>query len=135
MNRKEKELANKLHEYWRELKKLAEGSYELCFEPTTDRNWKKLNKAESVDLANTEYSKLPTDWKKEYNVIAEAAINSLSFNPDGKADIEKTSVLIHKSCLKKYNLVTTNLNVAYDKVCVEKKEKYRKAAHLAFEMC
>lgn len=129
------QLADHLHEIWRETRKLGDGSYEPHFEPTTDKKWIKINKTETVDLANTEFAKLPTDWQKENNFAAQSAMNSLSFDSKGGPDIEKTSSLIHQDWLKRHPGAPAHLKVDYDDLPEEKKAKDNKIARLAFGMC
>ena len=135
MNKTETQLATELHEIWRKTRKLEDGSYEPRLKDTKDKAWiKKNNQSTVVDIANTEFSKLPTDWQKENNLAAKSAIESLSFHPDGSQDLEKTSSLIHKDWVERNPWASAHLKADYANLSEEEKKKDREIARLAFQV-
>ena len=135
MNKTTIQLASQLHEIWRKPRKLEDGTFKPRLKDTKDQAWIKTHgQSTVVDIANTEFVKLPTDWQKENNLAAKSAINSLSFNPDGSHDIEKTSSLIHKDWVERNPWASAHLKADYANLPEEEKEKDREIARLAFQV-
>lgn len=124
-------LSNILHEKWRQDRKNSNGLYEPRVEPTSDQAWIKLNQKEKVDLANTDYDDLPTDWQHENKLSAEVAINEIYKAQElgielDNSFVEKSSELIHQKWLERNgNSKFLYQDLPYSELSEEEKEKDR----------
>jgi hypothetical protein len=68
-------LATEFHEDWRKKTRLnGGGSFEPCIKPTDDAAWIEAHGTDQVDIANTDYDELPTDWQAENKAAAEVVV-------------------------------------------------------------
>ena len=135
------ELASKLHDNWRAGRKKTDGTYEPRPKETKDAKWIKAhNNITQVDIANTNYSDLPEDWKKENrdsalvasNIVYKAGSNKTKM--DSKF-IEESSASIHSEWLKRNTYAKGGpLDVAYSKLPEVEKEKDRIIIKLAIAL-
>ncbi|MCI0479245.1 hypothetical protein L0Y59_01750 [Candidatus Uhrbacteria bacterium] len=68
------ELGGSLHDAWRAPRKKEDGTYEPRVKPTKDEAWKTAHGTDQVDIANTPFAELPSDWQGENKLAAEAAM-------------------------------------------------------------
>ena len=80
MKKNTEELASQLHDAWREPRKQEDESFEPRIKKTKDKEWIKLHGKDEVDIANTNYENLPSDWQAENKASAEVAMNILYEN-------------------------------------------------------
>ena len=120
------ELASFLHETWRAPRKRADGSYSPSIKKSTDEEWIKEHNTDEVDVANTSFENLPSDWQKENLEAAKVAIELVyeKIN-NGRgvvvADLEKMGEVIHEEWLKRNTWVHNKL-YGYSKLAVPFKE-------------
>lgn len=74
-NEKTAILAGVFHENWRETRLLPDGSYDPRMKQTTDQEWASKHGVAEVDIANTVYDDLPSDWQAENKAAAEVIID------------------------------------------------------------
>lgn len=127
-------LAGRLHQVWQHSrKKMPDGTYEPRIKETKDQNWIKANGGKNqLDIANTTYENLPSDWQAENKASAEIATNivfkliSNKKTPDNKF-IEESSAAIHAEWLKRNAWAKGNKDVdlPYAKLSEVEKEKDR----------
>jgi len=65
------------HAQWQADFKKANGKDAKRLKATKDAAWIKKHGAEEVDIANTKYADLPSDWKKENEESAKSAVEGL----------------------------------------------------------
>lgn len=84
-------LASKFHEQWRADRLQDDGTFEPREKPTKDAAWIEAHGTDVVDIANTEFADLPSDWQAE-NATAAGVVVDLLSERDGKVDLsdEKT---------------------------------------------
>ena len=63
-------LASELHDNWRFSRKNRDGSYIPMWEKSTDEEWNRKNGVDEVDVANTDFKNLPSNW--QYDTLEEA---------------------------------------------------------------
>ncbi len=126
------ELAYQLHDKWREARKKADGSYEPRIKETKDQDWIKKNGGKTqVDIANTTYTLLPSDWQAENKSAAIVAMDILVDAIDKKKKLDKKFIessasKIHIEWLKRNTYAKgTPLDVDYSKLPEVEKEKDR----------
>jgi hypothetical protein len=134
-------LASKLHDVWRKPRKKADGTYNIKIKITKDPEWIKLhNNINEIDIANTNYEDLPSDWKKENlasaiiatNIIYDAIKNKTKID---EVFIENASSIIHDEWLKRNTWSKGGeLDVPYSKLPEIEKAKDREIIKLALEL-
>lgn len=75
------QLASALHDDWRNPRRLpgSEERFQPRPKPTTDETWIAAHGGvREVDIANTRYEDLPSDWQAENRASAEVAVNLIS---------------------------------------------------------
>jgi primosomal protein N' len=74
-----RDLATMLHENWRKQRYDEETkSYTSRIKTTTDKKWiQEHNGATDVDIANTNFEELPSDWQEENLLSAKVAIEKI----------------------------------------------------------
>lgn len=72
-------LGSKLHDAWRKPRWREESrDYEPRPRKTIDETWSRVHEGSAtVDIANTPYENLPSDWQKENKASAEVAIEQV----------------------------------------------------------
>lgn len=100
-------VAGRLHDLWRAPRRLNSGSYEPRIKMTTDKAWARKNGTDQVDIANTDYKRLPRDWQKENRDSADVAVRLLRDGEKRGADLrsekfmEEASEEVHKAWLRR----------------------------------
>lgn len=79
-------LATQFHEDWRKTRLNEDGSYEPRLKQTKDKEWTSRHGTDQVDIANTNYADLPSDWQAENKAAAEVVVGVMAEN-DGKVDL------------------------------------------------
>lgn len=70
------DLWSEFHEKWRKSrKKMNDWTYEPRMKKTKDRKWIEKNWTDELDIANTKFEDLPSDWQKENYQAAKYIIN------------------------------------------------------------
>jgi hypothetical protein len=70
-------LASELDKEWREARLDAAGKYEPDIKVTLDNGWITQHGTDKVDIANVDFSDLPSDWQDENKAAAEVVVNIL----------------------------------------------------------
>jgi hypothetical protein len=99
-------LASAFHDDWRKTRLQDDGTYEPRIKTTIDEQWSAINGTDQVDIANTNYSDLPTDWQAENKAAAEVVIDILN-EKDQLPDLDDFELIdqigqrIHAAWLKR----------------------------------
>jgi hypothetical protein len=110
------ELASLLHETWRSQRKdEATGIFTPRIKTTTDKEWIEAHGGlAEVDIANTPYLELPSDWQRENKIAAEIAMEKL----------EDVMYIIHERWLdRNFDHATPEQKLNYSRLPVEDKKK------------
>lgn len=136
------ELAGQLHEEWRETRRTGAGTYEPRIKSTKDAAWIERNTGKTeVDIANTGYRDLPSDWQAENKASAEVAINSVERGIRRGEDldeqfIERASAELHDKWLQRNGAwAPPEQNVPYEQLSESEKEKDRVIIRAAIGIC
>jgi len=70
-------VASAFHEDWRSTRYQDDGSYEPRVKTTKDEAWIAAHGTDQVDIANTAYPELPSDWQAENKAAAEVVVGLL----------------------------------------------------------
>lgn len=89
-NERTRKLAGVFHEKWRETRLLPDGSYDPRWKSTEDSEWIKKQGKSEVDIANTTYDDLPSDWQAENKAAAEVVVGILEMCRDVDLDDSDT---------------------------------------------
>lgn len=84
-----KALASELHENWRKTRLREDGSFEPRVKATKDEAWIAEHGTDQVDIANTKYEDLPSDWQAE-NKAASEVIVRIMIGRNGQINLEDT---------------------------------------------
>ncbi len=68
-------LASDLHEDWRSTRKREDGTFEPRMKKSKDEEWNKKHGTDDVDIANTAFKDLPSNWQYENLEAARTAID------------------------------------------------------------
>ena len=79
-------LASALHEDWRKTRLQEDGSFEPRVKATKDETWIAAHGTDQVDIANTLFPELPTDWQAENQAAAETVVDVLA-EAGGQVDL------------------------------------------------
>lgn len=71
-------MAAELHEEWRKTRLNADGSYEPRFKKSKDKAWIAAHGTDDVDIANTKYADLPSNWQADNYAAAKAAVEAVA---------------------------------------------------------
>ena len=129
---KVKEVAGDLHDEWREPRKTSDGEYEPRIKKTNDEKWIEENSTNEVDIANTIYEKLPSDWQEENKASARVAISEIikATNKKGELNdsfVEYASTTVHEKWLDRNGeYAPPEQNKPYNELSEEEKDKDRK---------
>jgi len=136
-------LASELHDEcrkprWREESK----DYEPRIKKTKDQAWQQAHGGEfEVDIANTPYEKLPSDWQAENKASAEAAIIEVEKAIKGgvaldESFVESASSILHDKWLERNgSWAPPEQNKPHLELTEEEKEKDRVIIRQAIEVC
>ena len=129
---KVKEVASDLHDEWREPRKISDGEYEPRIKKTDDEKWIEENSTNEIDIANTNYEELPSDWQEENKASARVAISEIikATNKKEQLDdsfIEYASATVHEKWLyRNGEYAPPEQNKPYNELSEEEKDKDRK---------
>ncbi len=128
-----------LHEEWRK-GRLKEGwTYEPRIKETKDAEWISKNWTNQVDIANTKFEDLPSDWKYENLEAAKVAVDLvydkvLKWESISPKALEEMSSKVHEERLKRNSWAKWwELDVPYDKLPEVEKVKDRNQVLQAIE--
>jgi len=124
-------LGSLLHDEWRAPRKKEDGTYEPRIKETKDKKWITSHGTNKVDIANTSFAELPSDWQEENRVAAEVAVNLVVEADEAgtildEAFIEKASAVVHEKWLERNGeWAPEELKKPYKELPEEEKEKDR----------
>lgn len=124
-------LAGSLHSQWQQEYKAANGPDAKRIKKTKDEAWIKANGGkDEVDIANTDFDKLPSDWKKENAEAAKAAVTAVvALNKSGAMNansLEKASNHVHKKWLERNgSWAPENQKLPFNELSQEEADKDR----------
>ncbi len=128
-------VASSFHEAWRAGRRKADGSYEPRIKETKDPAWIQAHKSNQVDIANTTYAALPSDWQAENRASAEIAVQQVLANKNQlltPAFIEQGSHVIHIKWLERNSWAKGGeLDKPYAQLPEPEKQKDREALYHA----
>ena len=142
-NNKAITLASVLHDIWRKPRLLENGTYEPKIKTTTDGYWVLAYNTDEVDIANTDYEDLPTDWQESNKFAAIDAIGiivatALPPQYTGELDdayIETASSYLHDAFInRRKGDVPKEQNIPYSELSEELKELDRNIIRKAIEI-
>ena len=84
-------LATEFHEDWRKTRLQEDGSFEPRVKSTSDSAWVEAHGTDQVDIANTSYDDLPSDWQAENKAAAEVVVGVM-IEHNGNIDLSNEEV-------------------------------------------
>lgn len=126
-------LAGMAHDEWRASRKIkGMDTYEPRLKETKDKEWIRVhNGTTKVDIANTPYTELPSDWQAENEASAEIAVNevldaAMQSLPFDNVFIERVANLLHQGWVERNkDWAPEELKKPYVELSEEEKEKDR----------
>ena len=136
-------LGSQLHEEWRKPRWRDESKdYEPRIKKTKDQEWSQTHGgATEVDIANTPYEGLPSEWQGENKISAEVAVAEVEKaievgTPLDESFIEAASSVLHDKWLERNgSWAPPEQNKPYAELSEEEKEKDRVIIRKAVEAC
>lgn len=125
-------VASKLHEDWRKTRLNEDGSFEPRLKKTSDQKW--INDHEGideVDIANTSYEDLPSDWQAENATAGEVVATELVIAKRNGEEmtpemVEMIASIVHDKWLQRNEWAKGGeLDVPYAELPEEEKAKDR----------
>lgn len=127
-------LAADLHEEWRLTRKKEDGTFRPRIKISKDHEWNKTHGTNEVDIANTPFNELPSNWQEENLKAAKVVINLvfkkvINEEPISKKDLEVMGTIIHNEWLSRNQWVfdtefgNPKLAVSYNKLPVSEQKK------------
>lgn len=126
-------LASTFHEDWRQTRLQEDGTFEPKLKDTKDEAWMEAHQGEAqVDISNTVFEDLPSDWQAENLAAAKVAQDVLEIGINSNQDlrgerfINQAGALIHDAWLKREaNAYAAGgeLDVPFDQLTQEQKDK------------
>lgn len=125
-----------LHEEWRKSRLKEDWTYEPRWKKSKDADWTQAHGTDDVDIANTSFADLPSNWKYE-NLEAAKVVIELVFDEVVSWEeitdemIEEMAAVVHEKWLKRNDWVFDKeygnpiLAQKYAKLPEEEKEKDR----------
>lgn len=125
-----------LHEEWRKSRLKEDWTYEPRWKKSKDAEWTKAHGTDDVDIANTPFAELPSNWKYENLEAAKVAIELVfdkvvSWVEITDEMIEEMASVVHEKWLERNTWVfdkeywDSKLAQEYAKLPEEEKEKDR----------
>lgn len=133
-------LGSLLHDEWRAPRKQPDGTFEPRIKGTKDEAWKTAHGKTEVDIANTSFADLPSDWQGENRAAAEVAMNEVfaAVESGGLLDaafIEKASASVHEKWLERNgSWAPAEQKKPFAELSEEEKEKDRAQVKKAIEI-
>lgn len=131
-NEKVEELGGLLHDKWRESRRLPDGTYEPREEETKDEGWIKSRGTNKVDIANTDFEDLPSDWRSENRASAYVAMSliyeaGMSGEKFDSTFIDRASSALHDAWLVRNGSwsASEEQKVSFNELSEEEKKKDR----------
>lgn len=129
------------HEIWRSPRwQEATKDFEPRMKKTIDAEWSKAHGgATEIDIANTTYENLPTDWQAETRASAEIAVHAVekAIDQNEKLEenfIERASDKIHQAWLERNGAwAPPEQKLEYAQLSESEKEKDREYVRLAIK--
>lgn len=143
MEQKINNLASLLHDEWRAPRFRKEnGNYEPRIKGAKDKEWSEdHNNATEVDIANTRYEDLPSDWQAGNKASAIVAVEEvekamMAGIPLDDLFLESASSVLHDKWLERNaNWASGEQKKPYAELSGEEKEKDRVIIRKAIEIC
>ena len=135
-------LGSDLHEAWRAGRKKEDGTFEPRIKKSKDEAWNMAHGTDEVDIANTPFEQLPSNWQYENLEAAKVAINLVydkimageSITP---FELEQMASVVHEEWLKRNSWAydpsysDSKLAVPYELLSQEEKDKDKVQVALA----
>ena len=131
-----KKIASAFHEKWRK-----DRLYKPMIEKSEDKDWTKKHGTDLVDIANTEFEDLPSNWRGEnieaakvvVELVYEKVVNWLEITPEM---IEEMSKIVHEKWLERNWIEWSfeNQRVDYEDLSEEEKAKDRIQIEIAIQI-
>lgn len=134
------QLGSLLHDEWRAPRKQADGSFTPRTKTTKDETWASAHGTNEVDIANTSFADLPSDWQGENRAAAEVAMGELfrQVENGGLLDdsfVEQAAAAIHDKWLERNgSWAPAEQNKPFGELSEEEKEKDRVQVRKAIEL-
>lgn len=137
-----KMVASVFHEEWRKNRLQNGGKYEPMIEKSEDKERNNKNWTDLVDIANTKFEDLPSNWKRENLEAAKVAVELVYQKVIAWEDItpemvEELSSVVHEVWMKRNSWKKENrphLFVPYSELSEEEKAKDRDQILQAIEI-
>ncbi|TAN58365.1 hypothetical protein EPN15_01385 [Patescibacteria group bacterium] len=140
LKQKSANIASQFHDEWRQSRWRKKTEIMNRVKRTNDHEWSKKNNGDTeVDIANTSYEDLPSDWQAENKASAEVAITEVEAAiRDGReldnAFIKEVSSTLHDKWLERNGRwAPPEQNKPYAELTDEEKEKDRVIIRKAIE--
>ena len=134
------QLSSILHDDWRVPRKQEDGTFKSRTKKTKDNTWSEKHGTNEVDIANTDYVNLPKDWKSEYIISAEVAMDEIYKAIENGQElndgfVEQASEVIHIKWLERNgSWAPAEQNKPYAKLSDKEKGKDRVIIKRAVEI-
>lgn len=136
------DLASQLHDEWRKPRwQEAAGRYDPRVKKTKDQAWIEAHGGSAeVDIANTPYGELPSDWQAENKASAEVAVSEVQRAiehglPLDEPFVESASAVLHEKWLERNgSWAPPEQNKPYAELSDEEKDKDRVIIRQAIEV-
>jgi hypothetical protein len=136
-------MASDLHEGWRASRQLDDGTYDPRIKKSNDESWNAIHGTDEVDIANSSFKELPSNWQYEnleaakvvINLVYDRIVNGETFTPE---EIEDMAAIIHEEWVKRNDWVKDPNNGnpilagSYEQLPEEEKEKDKKQINIAY---
>lgn len=114
-------IASALHEDWRKTRLNQDGTFEPRVKATKDEGWIATHGTDQVDIANTQFVDLPSDWQAENQAAAEVVVGILDTTDtiDINDPVQRSAVgnQIHDAWLSRNNWAKDGeLGVPFDQL-------------------
>ena len=128
-------LASAYHEDWRKTRENEDGTFDPRVKTTTDEKWIKDHGTDQIDIANSAYDQLPTDWQNDNKEAAKTVENILTnigggVNLNDSKEYSDAGTIVHNAWLSRQNPADIakggwahNLNVPFDDLPQDEKDK------------
>lgn len=121
-------VASALHERWRDGLRDNTGNIIEDFEPTSDQQWITEHGTDMVDISNTEFVDLPSDWKAENQAAARVIMDILLQNGGmirlhDQAEFTRVGSIIHEAWLTRHEGERAELDVPFEQLPYDEQDK------------
>lgn len=135
-----KKMGSYLHEEWRKTRLKEDWTYEPRMKKSKDFAWTEKHGTDDVDIANTSFEDLPSNWQYEnleaakvaVELVYEKVLNGEEITPEM---IEEMSSVVHKKWLERNDWAKDGeLGVQYDQLPEDEKAKDRTQVEAAIRI-